>query len=267
MRRVVHMSQYKFDCDAYLQRIKYKGKIIPDLKHLKNLHHAHLHTIPFENFDILSGKGINLESEALFNKLVHNKRGGYCFEVNGLFLEALKNFGFEARPLLGRVHITGTPTGRGHQITLVTLQEKKWIVDVGFGGSTPRTPIQLELDKPFTQNGQRIRLIETQEFGFMLQSQNNDQWQNLYSFDLEYVCLGDIQPGNHFASTHHDSFFTYARVAALPVYNGVFTLYNNALTSVIDGKEKNQELADGQPYIDALKTRFGIESDELCKIF
>ncbi|MBN4079979.1 arylamine N-acetyltransferase [bacterium AH-315-C08] len=261
------MSQYKFDCDAYLQRIGYAGKVIPDQKHLEGLHHAHLHAIPFENFDILSGKGINLELEALFNKLVHNKRGGYCFELNGIFLEALKTFGFEARPLLGRVHITGVPTGRGHQITLVTLQGKKWIVDVGFGGSTPRTPIQLEFDKPFTQNGQRIRLIETQEFGIMLQSQNKDQWQNLYSFDLEYVCPGDIQYGNHFASTHPDSFFTYARVAALPVHNGLFTLYNNTLTSVVSGKEEARELADGQPYIDALKTCFGIESDELCKIF
>jgi N-hydroxyarylamine O-acetyltransferase len=261
------MSQYIFDCDSYLLRIGYVGKVIPNEKHLKGLHHAHLHTIPFENFDILSGKGINLEPEALFDKLVHNNRGGYCFEVNGLFLGALKTFGFEARPLLGRVHVTGEPSGRGHQITLVTIQEKKWIVDVGFGGSTPRTPIPLELDKPFIQNGQQIRLKETQEFGIMLQSKKNEQWHNLYSFDLEHVCPGDIKHGNHFASTHPDSFFTYARVAALPVNNGGFTLYDNTLTSVIEGKDKAWELADGQPYIDALKTYFGIETDELRKIF
>ena len=261
------MSGYKFDCNTYLQRINYTGGISPTENHLKKLHHSHFYTIPFENFDILLGKGIDLEPEALFEKLVHKKRGGYCFELNGLFLTALHAFGFEARALLGRVHTTGTPTGRGHQLSLITLHGKQWIADVGFGGDTPRTPIPLVFDHPVIHGGQTICLTKTEKFGILLQVLKDDQWKNLYSFDLEYVCPADIRYGNHFTSTHPESFFTYARVATLPAPNGGFTLYNNTLKSVINEKEGIQELADGQPYIDALKTYFGIDSDELWKIF
>ena len=196
------MNKQDFDGEAYLQRINYDGEITPTLDQLKALHHAQLYTIPFENFDILLGRGINLEHRALFNKLVHKRRGGYCFELNGLFLMALKAFGFDARPLLGRVHITGTPTGRGHQIELVTLQGRQWIADVGFGSDTPRAPIPLELDQPRIHDGQKIRLIDADHFGIMVQAFKEDEWQDLYSFDLGHVVPADIDYGNHFTSTH-----------------------------------------------------------------
>ena len=255
------MSRYKFDCDAYLQRLKYTGQINPVEKDLKDLHRAHFYTIPFENFDILLGRGVHLEPGKLFNKLVQNRRGGYCFELNGLFLMALRAFGFDARPLLGRVHKTGTPTGRGHQLTLIAIQEKQWIADVGFGGDTPRTPIPLVLGRPVIHDGQKIRLIDTANFGIMVQTFKSDQWENLYSFDLGYVCQADIDYGNHYTSTHPDALFTTARVAALPVQNGVYTLFNNTFKSTIGEEENIQELAQGQPYLDALKTHFGIELD------
>lgn len=255
------MNKQDFDREAYLQRINYDGEITPTLDQLKALHHAQLYTIPFENFDILLGRGINLEPRALFNKLVHKRRGGYCFELNGLFLMALKAFGFDARPLLGRVHITGTPTGRGHQIELVTLQGRQWIADVGFGSDTPRAPIPLELDQPKIHDGQKIRLIDADHFGIMVQAFKEDEWQDLYSFDLSHVCSADIDYGNHFSSTHPSSIFTFARVAALPVHDGVIAIFDTTLKRTISGKEEVQELAEGQAYLDALKTHFGIELD------
>jgi N-hydroxyarylamine O-acetyltransferase len=255
------MNKQDFDHYAYLQRINYDGEIIPTLGQLKALHHAQLYTIPFENFDVLLGRDINLEPGTLFHKLVHKRRGGYCFELNGLFLMALKAFGFDARALLGRVHITGTPTGRGHQIELVTLQGTQWIADVGFGGETPRAPIPLELNQPTIHDGQTVRLVSSDRFGIMLQTLKGDQWQDLYSFDLGHVCPADIDYGNHFNSTHPSALFTFARVAALPIHNGVITLFNNTLTKVTEGKEHVRELAEGQAYLDALKTHFGIELD------
>jgi len=255
------LNKQDFDRDAYLQRIVYNGEIIPTLDQLKALHHAQLYTIPFENFDILLGRDIKLEPGELFHKLVHKGRGGYCFELNGLFLMALKAFGFDARALLGRVHVTGTPTGRGHQVELVTLEGRQWIADVGFGGETPRAPIPLELNQPKIHDGQKVRLVDSDHFGIMLQTLKGDQWQDLYSFDLSHVCPADIDYGNHFNSTHPSAIFTFARVAALPVYNGVITLFNNTLTKVTEEKEHVRELAEGQAYLDALKTHFGIELD------
>ena len=98
-------------------------------------------------------------------------------------------------------------------------------------------------------------------FGIMLQTVKDDQWVDLYSFDLGYVCPADIDYGNYFASTHPSSLFVFARVAALPVENGVVTLFNNTLKRTFAGNESVQELAEGKAYLDALKNHFGIELD------
>ena len=256
------MMAFEFDRNAYCQRINYSGETTPTLSTLKALHHAQLYTIPFENFDIQLGRGIDLAPGAVFEKLVHQMRGGYCFELNGLFLMALKAFDFDVRPLLGRVHITGTPTGRGHQIELVIIEGKPWIADVGFGAGTPRTPIPLEMDCPTSHDGQTVRLLNSDPWGIMLQELINDEWINLYSFDLGHVCQSDIEYGNHFTATHPSSLFVFARVAALPVERGVLTLFNNTVKPSRAGRDEAVELEDGKPYLDALKNHFGVELGE-----
>lgn len=255
------VGKQQFDRDIYLQRVSYDGTTAPTADTLKALCHAQLHTIPFENFDIQLGRGISLNPEAIFEKLVLKRRGGYCFELNGLFLMALKSMGFDARALLGRVHTTGTPSGRGHQIELITIDGRQWIADVGFGADTLRTPILLELNQPTTHNDQTVRLVKDGQFGIIIQSIKEEEWIDLYSFDLGYVCPADIEYGNYFTSTHPSSLFVFARVAALPVENGVVTLFNNTLKRIIAGHESVQELAEGQAYLDALKNHFGIELD------
>jgi N-hydroxyarylamine O-acetyltransferase len=255
------MNENHFNIDAYFQRINYGEGTSVTADTLKSIHHAQLFTIPFENFDIQLGRVINLNPEAIFEKLIRKKRGGYCFELNGLFLTALQSIGFDARPLLARVHITGTPTGRGHQIELITINGKQWIADVGFGGDTPRTPIPLKLNHSTIHNGQKIRLVEAGHFGIMLQTERDDEWIDLYSFDLSHVFPDDIDYGNHFTSTHPSSLFVSARVAALPLKNGSKTLFNTTLKKVIAGNEELIELEVGKAYLNALKTHFGIELD------
>ncbi len=257
----LHDKGHEFNGKAYLGRIGYKGETSPLEENLKALHHAHLHSIPFENFDIQLGRKIDLTPRAVFNKLVHRKRGGYCFELNGLFLAALRYFGFTGRPLLGRVHVTGTPSGRGHQLSLVSIGGKKWVVDVGFGGDNPRGPVPLIHDHPSVHDGRQVRLKQTERFGTMLQTFKEERWHDLYSFDMEYVCKADIAYGNHYTSTHPDTLFTSARVAALPIPGGSVTLFNRTLRKTLGGEETVLELPKGEAYIQALKTHFGIELD------
>lgn len=255
------MSRRAFDLDAYLQRLNYSGIIQPTQDGLEALHRAQICTIPFENFDILLGRGISLEPTALCNKLVHRARGGYCFELNGLFLMALQALGFDARALLARIHPSGTPTGRGHQVTLVTLHGRQWIADVGYGGPHLRAPIPFEINHPVTHEDETFRLVEAPPFGIMVQTLEEDRWQDLYSVDLGHVCAADIAYGNHFTSTHPSSFFTFARLAALPTPNGRISLLDRTLRTVTAGTKQVQELAEGQAYLDALKAHFGIELD------
>ena len=195
----------------------------------------------------------------IFDKLVRRRRGGYCFELNGLLLMALEAFGFTARPLLARTHVTGEPSGRGHQLSLVTLDGRDWVVDVGFGGDTPRGILPLETGREIVHDGQRLRLVADDRFGTMLQGFKDGGWADFYSFDMGYVCPADIAYGNHFCSTHPSAFFTYARVAALPVPEGGITLFNTTLRHVVGGDVRVRELEEGEGYIEALETHFGIE--------
>lgn len=253
------MTKDTFALGPYLERVQHTGAVQATEDHLETLHRAQAYTIPFENFDILLGRGINLDPTALVDKLVHHKRGGYCFELNGLFLMALRAVGFEARPLLARVHLRGEPTARTHELILVTIHGREWIADVGFGGPGLRAPIPFELNHPTTQDGLTFQLVDAGPYGTMLQSQKDGQWLNLYSFDLGHVFPADIALGNHFTSTHPQSFFTFARVAALPRPNGRVALFNCSLTHATPESEYDQLLTEGHAYVSALKTYFGIE--------
>jgi N-hydroxyarylamine O-acetyltransferase len=250
-----------FNAEAYLERIHFTGSVRPTEDLLIEIQRAQLHTIPFENFDILLERGISLEPAAICKKLVNRKRGGYCFELNGLFRMALQAFGFEARALLARVHLAGTPGGRGHQIALVTIGGRQWIADVGFGNPGLRIPIPLELDRPFPQGGRQVRLTAAGHVGTMLQARVDGQWQNLYSFEMGHVFPADILYGNHYASTHPNSLFTSARIAALAIEGGVITLMNTTLKRTVAGNEQVQTLVEGPDYLEALQTHFNIELD------
>lgn len=250
-----------FNKEAYLKRINHHENIVVNHDCLKSIHRAQHTSIPFENLDICLGRSIHIDPESIFEKLVQHKRGGYCFELNGLLLSALKAFGFEARALLGRVHLSEDPTGRTHQTTLVTIHDKKWLVDLGFGAESPLIPIPLVYNEVITFEHQSYRLIDSELFGYMLQSKQENKWRNLYSFDLSTVLDIDLKLGNHFTSTSPDSFFINARMAALPVKNGMLTLFNDRFKKVINGKEEIHFIKDDASYFSVLEKEFGIKLD------
>lgn len=255
------MKDFIFNKEEYLKRINFNGEVSTDFQFLKSLHRAQHTCIPFENLDIWLGRSIHLDPESIFEKLVRRRRGGYCFELNGLLLMALKAFGFDARPLLGRVHVSGEPTGRSHQVSLVTIKDEKWIVDLGFGAESPPVPIPLVPYQAVSFENQTYRLIESELFGFMLQNKSDAAWKNLYSFDLSHVVDMDIKYGNYYTSTHPDSFFKIARIAALPVKNGLLTLYNFRIKKIINGKEEVILLNDDSSYLSTLEKEFGMKID------
>jgi len=255
------MDAYKFDLEAYLNRINFSGATDVSEDTLARLHHAHFHAVPFENFDILLGRGIDLDPQAVFNKLVLEKRGGYCFELNGLFLQALKSLGFDARALLARVHVTGTPSGRGHQLELVSIDGRYWVADVGFGGNSPRMPLPLELGYSSTKEGQTVQLTDRADFGTMLQILKEGEWKDLYSFDMGRVFPADIAYGNHYTSTSPHSFFTFSRVGGRPLPGGEITLLDRTLKIKAQGRHEVLTLPDGPAYLDAVKKYLGIELD------
>src|SRR5215471_9883357 len=134
------------DLAGYFQRVGYKGRFQPDLALLSALTAAHTRSIPFENLDVLLGRPISLEPDALFQKLVAERRGGYCFEQNGLFLEVLRELGFQVAPLSARVRLQRprdyTPP-RTHVFIRVELNGESWLTDVGVGALSLTSPLRL----------------------------------------------------------------------------------------------------------------------------
>ncbi|MGR5397337.1 arylamine N-acetyltransferase family protein [Vibrio harveyi] len=252
------------DLQAYLKKVGISQSLNINTDTLLLLHNAQHRRLPFENFDIALGRGISVAEQDIINKLIYRERGGYCYELNALLFNVLKTIGFDARPLLGRVHLSGTPSGRTHQFTLVTMGEDKWIVDVGFGSNTPREPLPFVLNQDIHTDLQTFRFIEHELVGYMLQVQSYDdpeQWIDLYSLDFEHVFDGDIVCGNHYTSTSPNSHFTSSRVAALATDSGIITLFNHSLKYRANGEVVEIELEAGETYLSALKTHFGIALD------
>src|SRR5688500_12747402 len=124
------------DIDAYLERINYRGPLEPTAETLRGLQVAHLLAVPFENLSIHAGEPIVLDDEALFDKVVARRRGGFCYELNGLFAALLRALGFEVEMLAAAVARSTGEFGRDfdHMTLLVNLKQR-WIADVGFGDS------------------------------------------------------------------------------------------------------------------------------------
>src|SRR5215211_7363791 len=122
--------------EAYLKRINYNGSLEPAAETLRALQVAHLLAVPFENLSIHAGESIVLNEDALFDKIVQNRRGGFCYEANGLFAGLLRALGFEVAMLSAGVarRDGGFGPDFDHMTLMVTLAER-WLVDVGFGDS------------------------------------------------------------------------------------------------------------------------------------
>ncbi len=253
------MSPQAFSLDAYFERVGFTGRAAADAQTLDAMQRAQLATIPFENFDILLGRGVALAPAALVEKLVGRRRGGYCFELNGLLLLALRAIGFDVRPLLARVHLRGNPTGRTHVLLLVELGRRSWVVDAGFGGPSLRGPIPFELDVVREQQGESFRLVGAGELGTMLQMQTSAGWKHLYSFDLDTALDADIALANRYTATHPESRFTGTRIAAVHHPRGRTTLEDFRLRQLVDGTAREATLADDASYLDALTRHFGID--------
>ena len=253
------MSNELFDIGAYFKRIEYSGPTDVTIETLRGLHIAQVMKVPFENLDILNQKPISLEIDDLFKKIVTNKRGGYCFEMNGLFSFVLKKLGFQVKNLLARVWKDGfESSGKTHQVMLVEIDGQNWLCDVGFGGNGPVSPILLE--EGFEQEDfmRRYQITRDPIYGYILQFKIKDVFQAVYAFTLDECYPQDYTIANYYTSTHPSSFFRQALICTKPTEDGRVTLFDHQLK--IAGKESETEIAfDSDEEIqEALQNHFGI---------
>ncbi|BDU01335.1 arylamine N-acetyltransferase family protein [Nocardia sputorum] len=211
-----HWDGPELDLDAYLARIGFDGERAPTVQTLHELVRAHTTAIPFENLEIILGRSIPLDLASLQDKIVHRRRGGYCYENVGLFAAALERLGFGVTGLSGRVSM-GAGAGlrpATHALLRVTTaaDDRVWLCDVGFGAG-PLAPFELSSETgEFAAGEWKFRLERTRgELDselWVLHQYGRDGWIDRHSFTLNPQYRIDYAVGNHFVSTSPRSPFT-----------------------------------------------------------
>jgi len=252
-----------FALDAYLRRIGFVGEARPDLATLTVLHGLHAAAMPFENLNPLLGLPVELDAASLQRKLVDNRRGGYCFELNALFRDALLAIGFPVTNLAARVRWMSPPEepmgARSHMLLRVDLEDGPWLADVGFGGLILGAPIRMVTDLEQTALGVRIRLIDDGLLGLRLEALLPDGWQALHVFRLEPVFHADYVQANWSTSTSPDSIFVTDLVAERLTPEARYSLFNRKLTTrLADGRTEQRTLADADDLAEVLDGAFNL---------
>jgi N-hydroxyarylamine O-acetyltransferase len=209
----------RLDLAAYLRRIGIDPdqSLKPDEDTLALLQGAHQASIPFENADIVLGRGIDLDLDAIQRKLVTAGRGGYCHEHNLLFAAALERIGFSVTRLTARVRAGGGTTlrPRTHMTLVIPIDGTDFLADAGFGANAPAEPIPLRPGNEVSQGRWTYRLVEGPPDGWILGTYEANRWTDLYSFGREPAHLVDYVVATHYTSTHPNSPFSKVLRVAL----------------------------------------------------
>ncbi|WP_104202819.1 arylamine N-acetyltransferase family protein [Billgrantia saliphila] len=249
------------DLEAYCARIGYAGGLAPTLETLRRLQAHHVAAIPFENLDVLLGRGIALAPQAIDAKLIAARRGGYCFEQNALFKRVLEAIGFEVVGLLARVQWQAPPESppsqRTHMLLRVSVDGRPWLADVGFGGNVPAAPLALDIDVPQpTQHG-TYRLIPVGEER-QLQLRLGQAWAPLYQLSPQPQLAVDYELPNWYTSTHPSSHFLHQLSVARTTPEARYALKNARLTVRLPTGEETQRSLGLDELEATLRGTFGL---------
>jgi len=253
-------SDTAFDLDSYFARIGYDGPHVPTLETLRAIQLLHPQAIAFENLNPLLALPVKLDVESLQQKLVRSRRGGYCFEHNGLLFQALCALGYRVSGLAGRVVWNNPPDStppRSHMILRVELDEGAYLADVGFG-SSPTAPLRLVPDIAQQTPHESFRLVKSDGV-YTLQCNFKGQWTPFYMFDLQEQAPVDYQVANHYVSTWPTSHFVTSLIAARAMPDGRYGLRNNRLSiHRMNGESEQRALTTAAEISTVLKDLFGV---------
>lgn len=257
------------DIAKYLERINYNRPILPDLKTIQGLHFAHMQCVPFENLDIGLKRPIYIDEDALWDKIVVNKRGGFCYELNGLFAWLLKQIGFNVTYLNARVY---NPAGElgidfDHLALLVQIpgESESFLADVGFGDSFTE-PLSFG-DKGEQIQGLRACKLEQTPDGYIVWQRNykhsspvdDGTWERQYFFDLKpHKFPDEYESACLYNQTSPESSFTRGSIISRATSNGRVSLESGRLILTQNGKRIERLVESQEEYQELLQKHFGV---------
>ena len=254
-----------FDLDAYLRRLSYDGPRQPSFAVLASIVSLHAATIPYENIDVLLKRRIHLDVVSLQHKLVHRRRGGYCFEQNALLEAALQALGFAVTCLAAR-NVRRLPVpeeaARDHKILRVDVPEGSYIADVGLGNLTPTVPLALRLGLEQPTPHAAYRLLP-QGSEFIVDINRGETWEGLFRFAPDPVPAIDFEMANWFMSTFPGGGLLHNLIVARPTATGQTSVLNRRYTvHGLDNQVTHRSLDGIDDYRDVLTSGFGLAIDE-----
>jgi N-hydroxyarylamine O-acetyltransferase len=253
-----------FVCDerirAYLTRIGFEGTPAPDFPTLRQLQHKHLMAVPYENLDIMRNVPLSLAVEDLYEKIVNRGRGGYCFELNGLFAWLLRALGFGVVEYFARYlrDEPGTIPMRRHRVLHVTCTSGQYLADVGVGAWVPREPIPMILGAVNELYGEKYKLEKDDLLGYVLLEWYRDGWRQVYSFTLDPQWDVDFVAASYYCEKHPESFFRTMDMVHIFTQTGRKSVAAREFRHFTPEGVRVCTPATEEEYGDILKTEFGV---------
>ncbi|HVU95801.1 MAG TPA: arylamine N-acetyltransferase [Puia sp.] len=233
------------DISGYLRRINYNGIVYRDLASLRELQYNHVFSIPFETLDIHNQVPILLQINFLYQKVIHDNRGGYCYELNVLFHNLLTHCGFDVRMIGGRLHHGNGKFGREfeHMALIVELKGRQWLVDVGYGDFSLMPlaimPGEIQSDgRNFYQVIDPVVVDGRSYLGVAKWNASKQDFKLDYVFTLTPRVLEDFYSMNEYHQTSPDSHFRRSVICTLPTKDGRISMINNKLIRTENGKRQ-----------------------------
>jgi N-hydroxyarylamine O-acetyltransferase len=243
----------------YLKRIKIDNIKQAGVEELRTIHKGHLLNIPFENLSIHCGEKIVLDSDKLYEKIIINKRGGFCYELNFLFYSLLSSLDYKSKMISAGVYDENGIAGPefDHMAIITEVDGKEWLCDVGFGDSFIE-PIEFTIDKHQTDRGRFFKISKSEDRYTLSMSDNSRTWRELYIFTTDEQELSRYQTMCLYHQTSPDSTFKQKRICTIATEYGRITLRDTRVI-ITRGKEKTETSFSGEDkFRDYLKLYFNI---------
>ncbi|WP_176695842.1 arylamine N-acetyltransferase family protein [Phenylobacterium immobile] len=254
------------DLREYLDRIAYDGPVSPSLDVLHALHRAHILAVPYENLDVQLGRPLTASREAAWEKIVGRRRGGWCYEMNGVFGLALELAGYDVTRVAGGVGRGGAPGMAGnHLVNLVRLPEGFWIADVGLADG-PQDPFRLEAHA-FSAAGFDFRLEDLGDGAWRLH--NHDLGAAPY-FDFRPVLADEalLESVCQAIQTHPESPKKLNALVMRHTPSGLLQLRGRVLREVTpEGRVAETLIATAAEWADVVRTRFDLDLPEAASLW
>lgn len=252
------MMKWGFEMEvlSYLNRFHGTQNKEISLSNLAELQRLHVQNIPFENLDVIRRVPIYLNLQRIYDKIVQRKRGGYCYELNGLFGWLLTELGYDAHLVAATVlRPSGEWAKADTHAAIIVQLDQLYLIDVGFGDSTS-LPIPLNGEER-NDISDTYRVIQQQDHSFCLERINDTEIKTLYRFDLTPKALVDFHEGCVFNQVAKESSFTHSDIVTRATPTGRITLSNQTIT-ITENNIKTKRIVSIEEKVQLLKDLFGI---------